>query len=72
MLQEHDIEIRLKCQQYNCESYIRNEDETESVFLFESKQKTEEVSCPMRTQIHRRDTYALSGDPNHRESSRMD
>ena len=46
MLQEHDIEIKLKCQQYSCESYIRNEDESESVFLFESKQKTDEVSCP--------------------------
>ena len=46
MLQEHDIEIKLKCQQYSCESYMRNEDESESVFLFESKQKTEEVRCP--------------------------
>ena len=46
MLEEHDIEIKLKCQQYSCESYIRNEDESESVFLFESKQKTDEVSCP--------------------------
>ena len=43
MLQEHDIEIKLKCQQYSCESYMRNEDESESVFLFESKQKTDEV-----------------------------
>ena len=46
MLQEHDIEINLKCQQYSCESYMRNEDESESVFLFESKQKTEDVRCP--------------------------
>ena len=41
-----DIEIKLKCQQYSCESYMRNEDESESVFLFESKQKTDEVYCP--------------------------
>ena len=27
-------------------TYVRNEEESESVFLFESKQKTEEVSCP--------------------------
>lgn len=46
MLQEHDIEINLKCQQYSCESYMRNEDESESVFLFESKQKAEDVRCP--------------------------
>lgn len=45
MLQEHDIEIKLKCQHYSCESYMRKE-ESESVFLFESKQKTEEVRCP--------------------------
>ena len=31
MLKEHDVEIKLKFQQYICESYIRNEDERESV-----------------------------------------
>ena len=31
MLKEHDIEIKQKFQQYICESYIRNEDESESV-----------------------------------------
>ena len=31
MLKEHDIEITQKFQQYIYESYIRNEDESESV-----------------------------------------
>ena len=46
MLREEDIAIDLKCQQYICKSYMRNLEGTESVLLFESKQKTEDVFCP--------------------------
>lgn len=43
MLREEDIAIELKCQQYICKSYMRNLEGTESVLLFESTQKTEDV-----------------------------
>ena len=46
MLREEDIAIDLKCQQYICKSYMRNLEGTESVLLFESRQKTEDVFCP--------------------------
>lgn len=46
MLREEDIAIELKCQQYICKSYMRNLEGTESVLLFESTQKTEDVFCP--------------------------
>ena len=36
MLREEDIAIDLKCQQYICQSYMRNLEGTESVLLFES------------------------------------
>lgn len=45
MLQENDIEIRLKCQQFECRSYMRNAEETESVLIFESRHETEQVRC---------------------------
>ena len=46
MLYEDNIAIRLTSQQYECECYMRNSEETESVFIFESKQRTEDVRCP--------------------------
>lgn len=46
MLQEKDITITLKSQAFECKTYMRNIDETESVLIFESKQKTEDVHCP--------------------------
>ncbi len=45
MLQENDIEIRLRCQQFECECHMRNEEETESVLLFESRNETAQVRC---------------------------
>ena len=42
MLQEEDIAIELKCQQYVCKSYMRDQEEKQSVLLFESKQETKE------------------------------
>ena len=46
MLQEKDIAIHLKCQSYECKTYTVNLEGTESVLIFESKQKTEDVLCP--------------------------
>ena len=46
MLNEDNIAISLKSKQYECECYMRNQEETESVFIFQSKQRTEEVRCP--------------------------
>ena len=46
MLHEDDITIEIKCQQYVCKSYTRNLEGTESVLQFESRQQTQEVSCP--------------------------
>lgn len=46
MLQEKDIVIELKCQSFECKTYMQNQDGTESVLIFESKQKTEDVHCP--------------------------
>ena len=43
---EDNIAISLKSKQYECECYMRNQEETESVFIFQSKQRTEEVRCP--------------------------
>lgn len=45
MLQENDIEISLRCQQFECECHMRNEEETESVLLFESRNETAQVRC---------------------------
>jgi len=47
MLQENNIELRVKCQQYQAERYWVSLDEKESVILFESKQRTEDVRCPV-------------------------
>lgn len=46
MLYEDNIAIKLKSKQYECECYMRNQEERESVFIFESRQRTEEVRCP--------------------------
>ena len=46
MLREEDIAIELKCQQFVCKCYMRDLEETESVLLFESRQKAEEAECP--------------------------
>ena len=46
MLYEDNIAIKLTSQQYECECYMRNSEESESVFIFESKQRTEDVRCP--------------------------
>ena len=46
MLKEEDIEISLKCQQFECQTYMRSSDEKQSVLIFESKRNTEDVSCP--------------------------
>lgn len=46
MLHEDNIAIKLTSQQYECECYMRNLEDTESVFIFGSKQRTEEVRCP--------------------------
>ena len=46
MLHEDNIAIWVKSKQYECECYMRNQEETESVFIFESKQRTEDVRCP--------------------------
>lgn len=45
MLREEDIAIELRCQQYVCKYYMRDLEEKESVLLFESEQKTQEVRC---------------------------
>ena len=45
MLHENNIAIKLTSQQYECECYMRNLEGIESVFIFESKRRTEEVSC---------------------------
>ena len=44
MLQEKDIAIQLKSQSYECKSYMRNLEGTESVLIFKSKQKTRTYS----------------------------
>lgn len=41
MLYEDNIAIKLTSQQYEYECYMRNSEETESVFIFESKQRTD-------------------------------
>ena len=46
MLQEENIAIELKCQQFICKCYMRDLAEQESVLLFESKQETKDVRCP--------------------------
>ena len=46
MLREEDIAFELKCQQFFCKSYMRDLSEEQSVLLFESKQETNDVSCP--------------------------
>ena len=46
MLQEEDISIELKCQQFVCKCYIRDLPEEQSALLFESEQETKSVSCP--------------------------
>ena len=46
MLQENNIAIKLDCQGFLCETYMRNLEETESVFIFESQQNIETVKCP--------------------------
>lgn len=46
MLREEDIAIELKCQGYECKTYMRNLEGTASVLIFESKRKTEEERCP--------------------------
>ena len=46
MLQEKNIAIELKCQQYVCKTYMRNLEGTASVLMFESKQRTADVACP--------------------------
>ena len=46
MLQEEDIAIELKCQQYVSKCYMRDLEEKQSVILFESKQETKDVRCP--------------------------
>ena len=46
MLNENDITIKLVSQEYECECYIRNPEETESVLIFESQKRTEDVRCP--------------------------
>ena len=46
MLQEEYITIELKYQQYSCKTYMRKEEGTEGVVIFESKQRTEDIHCP--------------------------
>ncbi len=46
MLQEEDIALELKCQQYVCKCYMRDWEERQSVLLFESKRETRDVRCP--------------------------
>lgn len=46
MLQEKDIAIELKCQQYVSKTYMRNLEGTASVLMFESMQRTADVACP--------------------------
>ncbi len=46
MLKDKDIAIELKCQSFVCKTYMQNEEGTESVLIFESKQRTEDVNCP--------------------------
>lgn len=46
MLNDKDIAIELKCQSFVCKTYMQNEEGTESVLIFESKQRTEDVNCP--------------------------
>lgn len=41
MLQEKDIEINLRYQQYACKCYMRNAEETESVLIFENRNEAE-------------------------------
>ena len=46
MLQEEDIAIELKSQQYVSRCYMRDLEEKQSVILFKSTQVTEDVRCP--------------------------
>lgn len=49
MLHEDNIAIKLTSQEFECECYMRNVEETESVFMFESRQRSEDVCCPFCT-----------------------
>ncbi|MBQ7181603.1 MAG: ISL3 family transposase [Bacteroidaceae bacterium] len=46
MLREEDISIEIKSQGYECKTYARNLEGTESVLLFESRRETSETRCP--------------------------
>lgn len=46
MLQEQDIGIQIKCQQFESKEYARDQEGKRSVILFESKQDSREVKCP--------------------------
>ena len=46
MLQEKDISIELRCQQFVCKCYMRDLTGEQSALLFESEQETKNVSCP--------------------------
>ena len=46
MLQEENIAIELKCQQFVSKCYMRDLEEKKSVILFESMQETKDVECP--------------------------
>ena len=46
MLQENNIAIKLESQGFQCETYMRDQEEKKSVFIFESQQGIDTVRCP--------------------------
>ena len=46
MLQENNIAIKLESQGFLCETYMRDQEEKKSVFIFESQQGIDTVRCP--------------------------
>ena len=47
MLREEDITIQIKSQGYECKTYTANVEGTEAVLLFESRQRTADMRCPV-------------------------
>ena len=47
MLREENIAIEIKSQGYECKTYTANVEGTEAVLLFESRQRTADMRCPV-------------------------
>lgn len=66
MLREEDITIRIKCQQYESKGLFLGPDGTEAVIVFDSLQRTEDVSCPFcggKAYIHEQKSTYLKDMP---------